>query len=564
MAVSRQILRGGSVTPEALARGGPVAALARAAVASAGDGQPTHDFERRAVLISSVLVALCAASIAFRLTFSITAGLAAFLLVAIPLGSAASRLGHGTELAAALALSTLALLPPGGITSFLRALAAGVTAGFLLAQAPWFGLAALAVVALASCLTLADRAGTAGGAVAALAIALGAACSAATPDRALGSAVAILLLAAAARASTQRPSRFLTWRDLSLFAGATALLCVAAIGVVAVLGLPLGGLLRVWAHGTRFAFATPSGPAALWASAGLATATLVASLIWRSGGATLGAARGLGVARAILLAGLGVGLVATRLTESDLASWLLPWLWLPLATESRPDPAPSLRSPRLVLGLALAAFAVGPDPVMQGALSGALVAILGAIVCHDAIQRLRVLAFPGGSQPAWLGTVAAAVLLTTIAALGFAAQRSVARNADSAGDRSWEALDLRGARRVRLPADEAAAAREVVARLEANCDAVLILPPIDRLTFWLDPRGKPQSLLSAVEPPDDAARAKARGRLQGAERPCALLHQGSDVTGKSLGDYEATSLGRGLGEFLPRREEVGGFTLLRR
>ncbi len=552
MAVSRQILRGGSVSREALIRTGPVAAMTGAALTGFTGGQIRHDDQRRLALISVALTALIAALWSFRLTFSVTGALAAFLLAAVPLGSEATRLGQGLELCSLLAIGSLATMPAGGVASFLRALAAGFLLGLLTAQSPALGVLLLLVTVAASLATMPGRAGTAG--AAAVVAVLGAA-SLALADRppGLGFAVAAAALgiAWATRQGAPRPSRFLGDRDLALLGSSTAIWAVAVLGVLAVLGLP------AWALGSsllrEFRLAAPT-----FAISPTLAVSCVASLALCSSPAWpwRGARSGLTIGRAAALAGLAASAVFACVADRPLPLASLPWLWALIGSESRPDPAPSIRSSRILLSLAIAVCALASVPTPKS-----LLACLAAIGLHDAIQRFRALAAAPGGQPVWLGRLVAGVTLVALAGLAGRGYLTARATSDDV------VLGLPGAQRLRVPPSTAESQRRLVATLERSCDVWLAAPTLDRWTFWIDPSSGLQNLHSTPEELDEATQASILARLSASERPCAVRWAGNDVDGRTWKDHEATPLGRGLVKLLPRVEVIdaaAGYELLRR
>lgn len=552
MAVSRQILRGGSVSREALIRTGPVAAMTGAALTGFTGGLIRHDDQRRLVLVSVALTALVSAFWAFRLTFSVSAALAAFLLTAVPLGGEATRLGQGIELSSLLAVGALATLPAGGVASFLRALAAGFLLGLLAAQSPALGLLLLLAVVATSLSTVPGKAGTAGSvavvaALAAVSVAL------AQRPAGLGLAVAIAGMGIlwAVRQGALRPSRFLGDRDLALMSSSAAIWALAVLGVVAVLDLPARALGAVLLR--DFGFAAPSFELSPTLAVSLVLSLAVCgspALPWRVAQPALTAIR------AAALAGLALSAAAACLAERPLPTAALPWLWAIIGSESRPDPAPSIRSPRILLALAVGLSALASAPTPKS-----LVACLAAVGLHDAIQRFRALAASPAGQPVWLGRLIAGVALLVLT--GVALRAHLAARAPS----NEVPLGLGGAQRLRVPPSTAESARRLVATLESSCDAVFTAPALDRWTFWVDPGSGLQNLHSTPEELDEATQSRILARLSASERPCVLRRTGEDVDGRTWKDYEAMPLGRGLVKLLPRVEVIdaaAGYELLRR
>jgi hypothetical protein len=235
--------------------------------------------------------------------------------------------------------------------------------------------------------------------------------------------------------------------------------------------------------------------------------------------------------------------VSILLLPSSIFLLALPLAWLatqaPRGDVRNPiDPYCRFLLPALAVLESLQAYPVAGTQLSLAALGLMPVA---AITLNDGIRQLRGLDSTRPKLIRLAGWVAPATLLTTIAILeltGYLAQT---------GYSSGIPLGLRGAEAVRLPEQQAAPLRAVVAAVERNhCSSLLTFPGMDSFYLWTSQDGLTETRYGQWYLTLDRGQEQSIvRRLEGQTHACAVKNQklidfwthGRPIPGQPLVDY---------------------------
>ena len=207
------------------------------------------------------------------------------------------------------------------------------------------------------------------------------------------------------------------------------------------------------------------------------------------------------------------------------SAWMIglatPFLWIALIEDDRKFPVNQILPRTVLIFVAvMQTLQIFPIPGTQVAYGTFLMIIVAVLCLHDAHQEIRR-RMPSDLVAQRLLTIVPAILAVLL--IGICLSRTVA--AYHTYQRQIP-LDLAGAARIRLPADEVAAYTFLTRGVQTDCDELFSLPGLYSFNFWSQtPTPSGFNATAWMTLLTDAQQHKVIADLQTAARPCVIYHQ---------------------------------------